>query len=283
MAENTGSAAALLGDAGNPSAGGGGSVQGGGAVAAFDWKSSGIDDAGMNVVTTKGFKGPGDLLNSYVNLEKLVGGDKVPWPKDGDEAGWNALYAKMGRPEKPDGYKIPIPEGVPGDFAKSASEAFHKHGLSAKQAEGLGGWWNETMKAQHEAAETAFDARVEKEFGEVKAAWGGAFEQNAEIARRAARQFGIGKEDLESMERGIGTKRTYELLHKIGAGLGEDQGVGATAGQSGFRMSADGARAEISRLKTDAEFMKAYFNADHAAHKDAVAKMENLHKAASGM
>jgi hypothetical protein len=66
----------------------------------------------------KGFKDPAAVAESAYNLEKLIGFDKagrtLVVPKDDatpDEM--RAFHAKLGVPETPDGYKLPLPEGRP--------------------------------------------------------------------------------------------------------------------------------------------------------------------------
>ena len=73
-----------------------------------------------------------EAVKSHLSLEKLLGNDKVPIPKNKDDTAALALFRKaMGVPEKPDGYALPdveIPESMKGltfDKAKFA-EAIHK-------------------------------------------------------------------------------------------------------------------------------------------------------------
>jgi hypothetical protein len=61
-----------------------------------------LDDAGRALVAAKGWRGPGDVVQSYANLEKLMGADRagrtvVP-PKDGDAAeAFDAFYDRIGQ------------------------------------------------------------------------------------------------------------------------------------------------------------------------------------------
>lgn len=56
-------------------------------------------------------------------------------PDDGDEKGWQDLYAKLGRPEKIEDYGIKPPEGSDGTFLNTALSWMHESGLNKKQAE----------------------------------------------------------------------------------------------------------------------------------------------------
>ncbi len=53
-------------------------------------------------------------------------------PDDGDEKGWQDLYAKLGRPEKIEDYGIKPPEGSDGTFLNTALGWMHESGLNKK-------------------------------------------------------------------------------------------------------------------------------------------------------
>jgi len=81
-----------------------------------------------------------DLGRSYLNLEKLLGREKVPVPvDDGDDEGWNRWYAAMGRPEAPDKYEFQRPDLPQGmdydeDLEKDFRNWAHENGLNKRQA-----------------------------------------------------------------------------------------------------------------------------------------------------
>lgn len=81
-----------------------------------------------------------DLGRSYLNLEKLLGREKVPVPvDDSDDEGWNRWYAAMGRPEAPDKYEFQRPDlpqdlSYDEDMEKEFREWAHKNGLNKRQA-----------------------------------------------------------------------------------------------------------------------------------------------------
>lgn len=73
------------------------------------WYGS-VDADTESYIKNKGWKGPGDLLKSYTNLERLrgVGADKLlklPDFNNADEA--NAFYERIGVPKAPTDYKAP--------------------------------------------------------------------------------------------------------------------------------------------------------------------------------
>ncbi|MDR8577633.1 hypothetical protein XC71_08670, partial [Klebsiella pneumoniae] len=69
-------------------------------------------------------------------------------PDDGDEKGWQDLYAKLGRPEKIEDYGIKPPEGSDGTFLNTALGWMHESGLNKKQAENVINKFNEYAAEQ---------------------------------------------------------------------------------------------------------------------------------------
>ena len=63
----------------------------------------GVQDTELReFIQNKGWNDPGEMAQGYRNLEKLVGGEKVPLPKgDTDNEGWERVYKALGRPAKP--------------------------------------------------------------------------------------------------------------------------------------------------------------------------------------
>lgn len=81
-----------------------------------------------------------DLGKSYMNLEKLLGREKIPVPtSDEDVEGWNRAYTALGRPASPDEYEFErptLPEDLPydEDAEKSFRQWAHEQGLNKRQA-----------------------------------------------------------------------------------------------------------------------------------------------------
>ena len=75
--------------------------------------------------------------------------------KDATPEEWAAFYGQLGRPETPEGYELPLPEGDDGAFAKEMAPILHKHGVTAAQAKGLADDWNAMVQAQQAQAQAA--------------------------------------------------------------------------------------------------------------------------------
>lgn len=171
---------------------------------------------------------------------------KIPG-KDATREEWAEFYAKIGRPETPEGYELPVPEGDDGAFAKQMAPILHKHGITAEQAKGLAEDWNALVaqqRAEFEKAEAerikALDTRNKAEATELRNEWGQKHDENMEFARRAVRQF-LPKEKaqdvISAIEGALGYKETIKFLHSIGQGLAEADAAGLNADKALGRKS----------------------------------------------
>ena len=186
----------------------------------------------------KKYESPEMLASSAYSMERMVGADKagrtVVLPKDdADAEGMKAFRAKMGVPETADGYKLPLPVGDDGKFAKTASTWFHEAGLAPKAAEFIASKWNDFMGAEVKAAEAAEILASQQKVDALKVEWGPKFDERSEMARRGLR--GIGTEagfddaDLKRLEASIGADKMVKLFWRIG----EVSKEGAFAGKDG--------------------------------------------------
>lgn len=243
------------------------------------WYSGFSDETLRGYIETKGFKDPSALAESYRNLEKLRGvpeNELVRIPKEGDTEAWNAYYARMGRPENADGYSLPIPEGGDDTFAKQAAQWMHEAGLTPAQAQILAGKNNEFIAAQMKAHQDQQAVESDRQMSELKTEWGQAYEQNTEIARRAASQFGLTEEMLSGIEDAIGTKQLMVLFNNIGQGLGEHKAHGIGSGDNSFKLSPAAAQERIKQLGGDPDWSKKYL----AGGANEKAEMERLQQMA---
>lgn len=85
-----------------------------------------------------------EMAQGYINLERLLGTEKVPVPQsDEDEEGWNRFYKAAGRPDDPNDYSFEQPEALPAslpydtDLETSFRTVAHKNGLSDRQAKAI--------------------------------------------------------------------------------------------------------------------------------------------------
>lgn len=245
------------------------------AAAVPEWTAALSEDA-RGFVRNKGWARPTDLLDSYRHLERLVGADRIALPRDeNDRTNWERVWNRLGRPEKPEGYKLPMPEtGGDKALAKAFAGRAHELGLTTKQAKGLVEWWNGAAGEGLERTQRQNQAREAAEVDTLKAELGSTFDGEAAAARRAAHLFGFDAETLTRIERAIGTAAMLRRFMAIGRALGEDRFEGGS--DAGFGPSVEGARARIEGLKADPAWTKRYLGGDEAAK----AELQRLMRAA---
>ena len=235
----------------------------------------GIEDGDLKgYVQNKGWKDPVELANGYRNLEKLLGGEKIPMPKSAeDKEGWARVYDSLGRPKTADDYGLQLPEGGNPEFLKAASGKFHDLGLSKGQAEALAHWYNEQATGQIGAAQQAQAAKAGQDLQALRGEWGGAWDENVELGRRAARQFGLDNGKLEALENALGTGEMLKFMSRIGRGLTEHSFESGRS-TNGFGMTPDAARQRISALREDREWSAKYLGGNVDAQNELKRLME---------
>lgn len=271
MSEASSGSAAI---AGNPAGQQAAGDQPGGAPAAStppaagNWYD-GFQDAELKgYVQNKGWKDPSELAVGYKNLEKLLGSEKLPMPKGADDAeGWSRVYDALGRPKEAGEYKLPIPQGDNGEFAKAAAAWMHEAGLNQRQAEMLASKWNEHMGGLMGAEQQQSFQRVEADMAALRGEWGQAWDENINLGQRAAKTFGLDAAKLEALESAWGTKDMLQFMAKIGRGLTEHNFEGGQNINS-FGMTPEAARERINALRNDSGWASKYMNGDVDAQNE---------------
>lgn len=138
-----------------------------------------------DVVATKKWKEPVDVLKSYTELEKALGQRvKLPTPQSSAEE-ISAFYAKIGRPENPDGYEIKVPDGIPRDenIEASLKQAAFESGVPKAAFESLAKKYYDSISQQMEQSRTQGETALKSE-------WKDKYDANLEVAKRFAREGG---------------------------------------------------------------------------------------------
>lgn len=260
MAETTTTAGAGTGGEG---AGSGAAAAGGGG--GFDWAGT-LGEGGKDllpVVTTKGWKGPADAVKSYTELEKTLGADRIVMPgKDAKPEEWDALYGKLGRPGKAEEYGFKPPAGIPEGiydpkFSSWAMGAFHRAGLSARQAQAVHDEFVKLSIEGHNARVNDIKSKGDAGEAELRKEWGNDYDKHVEAGQRAAKALGLDADTLDKIEGAIGMPGVLKLFSTIGAKLGEDTAVGAGGGVRDPKTELADLNARLAdRSKADPEFVK---------------------------
>lgn len=188
------------------------------------WHES-IQDAGLKAfIEGKGFKDAGEAVKALQDLE-----------------------GQTAKPESADAYKLPVPEGQDGAFATEAAKWMHEAGIPVAQAQALATKWNQYQAAQQEQADTARQQQGERDVQDLKKEWGGQYDANVELGKRAVRTFGADEQTLEKISKALGDGETLRLFHRIGKHLGEGTLIPA-GGERGATTPANPETARAARM-----------------------------------
>ena len=203
---------------------------------AFDWRQHLPPDLRDDPTVSK-YDTLEGFAKSHVNLNKLLGGDKVPKPKDdNDEEGWNRWYAAAGRPESADKYEFEKPEDLPeGFYQDEASQSFrnwaYQNGLSQRQAQNLHDLFVKDQLERYVQGQKMVEesrAEAERNFRRAK---GPSYEAEVAKARTAMQRFGTDEVRQKLDATGLGNDPVIiDMFAKIGEQLmGESRLKGPAA------------------------------------------------------
>lgn len=248
------------------------------AAAPNDW-TSGFNDDMRGYIQNKGFKDAGAAIESYRNLEKLMGAPQeriLKLPEKTDDPAWNDIYGRLGRPTDPKEYKFAIPEGMKENtaFTDWARKTFHETGLSSSQAEKIVSKHSEFLQATAKAQQEAFNTEMQTQATALKKEWGAAYDQNVQVAKRAALGLGLDGATIDKLEMAMGHQKTIKMLHDLGSKMGEDAFVIGKSG--GSALTPEAAQNRINALRADPGFTKNYLAGDVSAREE----MARLHQMA---
>lgn len=280
-------AGATGGDAGAGAGAGAGAAgaagAAGGDAGAANW-FGGLNDEDRAWAASKGWKEDTPVLDvakaslqSYRNLETMFGADKagrtVLLPKDqNDKPAFDAIFEKLGKPQKPDDYKLPVPEGTDGAFLKLATDAFHKTNLTVDQAKGIYDWYRATELDAAQQAKT----RNEQSITALEAEWGQAFEQNVEIGRTAMKAAGLEPNEIKALEMALTPGRLAKMMHTLGQPFAEggapDRDSRLSTGFS--KLTPNDAKAKADTMMADKLFMERYESKDPKVRLQAIKEYE---------
>lgn len=199
-----------------------------------DWRSDFEDESLRDHPSIAKFaSGPESLAKSYINLEKMLGGDKIAIPKtEEDTEGWDKVFNQLGRPEDAKGYEfaeIPdLPEGF--EYDNTAEESFreiaHSARLTKTQAGALRDWYVNVMASQHVSGEDGKAEKMAGAFEELSKEWGRATSQKINAAHATAGS--LAGEDFQAMldETGLGNDpRLVRGFAKLAEAVAGDKGL----------------------------------------------------------
>ncbi|MFZ1680125.1 MAG: hypothetical protein WAT70_03835 [Rhizobiaceae bacterium] len=237
--------------------------------------------AAQSVIAAKKWAKPEQAVESYANLEKLLGGDKIALPKDENDPAWADVWKKLGALEKPDEYAgmVKPAEGVPDldpGFVGAMSDLAAKARLTPAQWNTLVAGYQELSKAA--AAEEAAGPDIDAEFAAFKAKLGAKADAFIADAQRAGMAVNMTAEESATLMSALGVERAMQIMSGLGSKFGKEAGFIEGKGPQG-QMTPEMARARIAELGNDPVWRKSYLEGDSGKK----AEMENLQKIATGV
>jgi hypothetical protein len=225
------------------------------------------------------------LIKSYRTLERMnSNGNKVALPGENATAEeWEAFHAKIRGVAKEDDYAVAVPDELKGvvmdDAAiKKFKGAMFKAGAPAKAVEAAAKYYFETVGQQIAAENQARQKAHADTVTALESEWGGKgspkYQEQLGLAEKGAAASGLTADVLKATPELSNNPHFIRAMAKVGAMIGE-KGAAALR-ESGGGMGAGDVQAQIKAIMNDGNHP--YWKRDHAGHKDAVAKVEALHK-----
>lgn len=223
------------------------------------WKSSLGNDIRNSPLLQKFEDTPEGLskaFESHSNLEKLLGHEKVPIPKDvNDVEGWNRFSKAMGIPDKAEGYGLDTPN-LPESMKSLAmdknkfAEIVHAHKLTPAQAKGLWKVYNEMNVETYNKAVKEHHDKITETVNRLRGEWGDAYDTNVELGQMVINKFSDDAEMNDYITSVLSQDpRGIKFLAKIGDQFAENK-VGEFS-MKRFSLGPEQAQDEIDKIRRD--------------------------------
>lgn len=183
----------------------------------------------------RNFNDPATLAKSYVHAQRMIGADKIPLPgKSATDDEWRSVYQRLGAPSDINGYDFKVSENIldQNEVAKF-KEAALEVGLNSRQAGRIAQYLDETVSMAKAAREQSVQEAVYNGEQELRQEWGAAFEQQVQMAYKAANTFLGSTEMLDTIELSDGRMLgdhpdVVRMFARLAKEIGEDNLLGET-------------------------------------------------------
>ncbi|MBS3809965.1 MAG: hypothetical protein KGY38_07430 [Desulfobacterales bacterium] len=221
-----------------------------------------------------------NLAKSYVNIQSMVGRDKIPLPKeDAPSEEWQQVFSKLGRPEDPNEYQINDPDDLPenlqlGDDVKAQiKQKAHELNLLPSQAQGVYeffmGLENNALQQQQQQVEQTAQENEQA----LRKEWGNAYDAEINKAKKAMKSFVPEDVQDDFLQKYGNDPAVIRLLNKVGNQISEGSLKGESTA-SNFTMTPQEAQRRIESINHDKNHP--YWKGE----PNAVEEMKQLHAAA---
>lgn len=265
-------------------------IEGGSALGGGDDRGNWLDglssDYRDNPVISK-FNSADALAKEHINVQKLIGAEKVPLPQEGwEDSDWNDFYTKLGRPTDPNDYDLGDfvpPESMPwnGELQTEMVNTMHSLGLNSNQAAGILSKYAEYQGSAFSQASVNAQQEAESGLKDLQNSWGKSFNANLDLAHRAFRAWaGDEFEDVASirLEGGVALGDHPKMIEKF-ASFGNRMGEHGLVGEKQTRttLSPREAQDKLNEFMGDGDFLTKLNDSNHPQHGWAVEQRSNLY------
>lgn len=246
-----------------------------------EWLQGLADESIKGDPSIQSFKSVDDLAKGFIETKKLVGKKGLLLPGDNaDPKEWDTVWNTLGRPESPDGYKLPpvdaqkvqLDEEGLAEFRKYA----HQQGIPQKHFEKVLEYrFNQQLKEAEANQKAEMEAKQATETA-LRSKWGAAYDERVEGINKIFETFGG--------ENGKAYAEKYANDPDIKAIIGEmlphldEATIGELGFQKGGSLTPEEAAAKISEIRANKEHP--FNNNYHKDHKQALDEMDKLYEMA---
>ena len=213
-----------------------------------NWYST-LSEEYRNHPSIQKFNDANGLAKSYLNLESMMGQEKIPVPKGVDDSNAWEMYRKaFNVPEVAENYNIKI-EGVEDEKLGVFKELFHKHNIPQDTAQALTDAYVEDIKGIFAHQDQLKQVAMENATNELKKEWGLKYEENLKTAKNFLEKMAGNEEDYKYFEGVIGNDAKFiKLLSKMGESISEGSLGGFESQTGGFVKTPKEAEAELNSI-----------------------------------
>lgn len=226
----------------------------------FSWKTRLIPDYANSPTmqlfddTVEGFN---NAVKSHLELQKMMGYEKVPVPKDANDKMAIDMFKRAFKvPESPEGYGLADPE-VPEPLKETLSfdksmfqSALHKFNINPDQAKGLWGAYTEAVKQAIQNNNRKTSEAVTSSINKLRGEWGDAYQSKVDLGQMVINKFA---EDQEMNDFITATMvqdpRGIKFLAKLGDQFAENK-IGDFKYQR-FSLTPEEAQREIDAIRNN--------------------------------
>jgi len=212
-------------------------------------------------------------IKAHRDAEKFVGvptDQLVRMPKDAaDEAAWNNLYSKLGKPADAKEYDftaVKFSDGtVPDDnFTNLMRETAYKISLPKDKALEMTQAFAKYLDTAKVNESADITARLTEEKKALANNWGPNMEANLFVAKAGAQTLGLTPQDVSALEGVVGYAKVMEAMRRVGVLNKEDRFVNSESNPNAV-MTKEQAVARMTELMSDKGFSEKLIKGDAEA------------------